>query len=314
MRVLITGGAGFIGSNLARYLYESDRVDHIRVIDNLATGSLENLTGLDIEVLTESILDNKSLDVALDGMDSVVHLAAVPSVPRSLAMPMVSHEANATGTLAVLEGARAHGISHVIVASSSSVYGSNPKLPKSEADWTRPMSPYAASKLAAESYALAYQSSYGLRTLALRLFNVYGPGQAADHAYAAVVPKFLSAALEGKPLTVYGDGTQTRDFTFVRTVCSVIYEALLNRSSVPEPINLAFGTSTSLVELVSRLEGLLGHKLPVEHAPERPADVHASQADSTSLRHYFPNVQPTPLVEGLDATLAWVRASDRRDV
>ena len=159
------------------------------------------------------------------GVDAVVHLGAVPSVPRSIADPVTSHAANATGTVAVLEAARAEGDTHVIVASSSSVYGANPALPKREDLATFPLSPYAASKLATEAYALGYQHSFGLPVLAFRFFNVFGPLQAAGHAYAAVVPQFVSAALDGRPLTVHGDGEQSRDFTYVGTVCDVIADA-----------------------------------------------------------------------------------------
>ena len=205
MSVLITGGAGFIGSNLARYLLEHHLVGDVRVLDDFSTGYRHNLDGIDVVVTEGSILDYQTLVAAADGVDAIVHLAAIPSVPRSIANPRASHEANATGTLNVLEAARQVGVEQVIVASSSSVYGSNPQLPKSEYDWTRPMSPYAVSKLATEGYALAYQFSYGLKTLAFRFFNVFGPGQAAGHAYAAVIPQFLDAALRGQPAEVYGD-------------------------------------------------------------------------------------------------------------
>lgn len=231
MRVLITGGAGFIGSNLARFLLDGPEPAEVRVIDDLSTGFRWNLVGLDVDFVERSILDYDALTSAAAGMDAIVHLGAIPSVPRSITNPRASHEANTTGTLNVLEAARETGIEQVIVASSSSVYGSNPKLPKSEFDWTRPMSPYAVSKQATEGYALAYQYSYGLKTLAFRFFNVYGPGQAAGHAYAAVIPKFLDAALHGRPLEIQGDGTQSRDFTFVDTVCAVIHDALRRQVS-----------------------------------------------------------------------------------
>ena len=227
-------------------------------------------------------------------------------MPRSIADPVASHLANATGTVHVLEAARRTG-AHVVVASSSSVYGATPTLPKREDLPTRPMSPYAASKLAAEAYTNAYAHSFGLPTLALRLFNVFGPRQPAGHAYAAVVPAFVDAALAGRPLTIDGDGTQTRDFTFVDTVAAVIADAVVRRVSDPEPVNLAFGTRTDLLTLIELLEQVIGHPLERRHRPPRPGDVPHSQADSTRLRALFPDVVPVPLEEGLAATVAWMR-------
>lgn len=307
MKVLITGGAGFIGSNLSRMLLDSGTASEVRVFDDLSTGSLRNLDGLDVDFIRGTLLDFDELVAATEGMDSIVHLAAIPSVPRSIANPRASHDANTTGTLNVLEAARLTGVDHVVVASSSSVYGSNPKLPKNEDDYTRPMSPYAVSKLATEGYALAYQSSYGLKTLAFRFFNVYGPGQAADHAYAAVIPKFIDAALAGRPLEVHGDGTQSRDFTFVDTVCEVISKAITNKESSRSPINLAFNTNTSLLELITALEAELGYGLRRIHSDPRIGDVKASQADSSRVVELFSDVEPVDLISGLKTTLAWYR-------
>ena len=235
MKVLITGGAGFIGANLSRALTRSSAIDEVRVLDDLSTGTRANLDGVDgVEVrFTEgSVLDYELLRKVSDGVDSIVHLAAIASVPLSLATP-ATHDAGATGTLNVFEAARELGVPHVVVASSSAVYGSNPKLPISEDDWTRPLSPYAVSKMATEGYALAYQASYGMKTLAFRFFNVYGPLQPAEHAYAAVIPKFIDAALTGRPLTICGDGTQSRDFTFVTDICQVIVSAVVGQVSGP---------------------------------------------------------------------------------
>jgi UDP-glucose 4-epimerase len=232
-------------------------------------------------------------------------------VPRSVADPVASHVANATGTVNVLEAARNTG-AYVVVASSSSVYGATPTLPKHEGLATRPMSPYAASKLAAEAYTNAYAHSYGLETLALRFFNVFGPRQPAGHAYAAVVPAFVDAALRRRPLIVYGDGTQTRDFTYVDTVTAVIADAVRRRYTDPEPMNLAFGTRTDLLSLIELLERQLGRAVDREHRAARVGDVPHSQADSSTLRAAFPHIEPTPLAEGLAATVAWMRTvSDR---
>lgn len=258
--------------------------------------------------IEDSILNFEGLKQAVEGVDSIVHLGAIPSVPRSIANPRASHDANTTGTLNVLEAAREVGVEHVIVASSSSVYGSNPKLPKNEQDYTRPLSPYAVSKLATESYALAYQRSYGLKTLAFRFFNVYGPNQAADHAYAAVIPRFLDAVLDGKPAQVHGDGKQSRDFTYVDTVCAVICQAVLKQVYSSEPINLAYGTNTTLLALLEQIETELGRPVERNHVAPRTGDVRASQADNALVREFFPEVQPVELKDGLARTMEWFHA------
>lgn len=304
--VLVTGGAGFIGANLCRVLLADRRIAEVRVLDDLSTGFAGNLRGLDVRLVRGSVLDAGPLAEAVAGCTRVVHLAAVPSVPRSIEDPLRSHEVNATGTLRVLEAARAHGGLPVVLASSSSVYGANPALPKTEDLQPRPMSPYAVSKLAEEQYAVAYARCYGLPVLPFRFFNVFGPLQAAGHAYAAVVPAFVDAALAGRPLQVHGDGSQTRDFTFVGTVVDVLRRAVLG-AVVSDPVNLAFGTRTSLLRLVGQLERVVGHRLEVEHRPSRPGDVRDSQADSTRLRALFPDLVPVPLQEGLRQTVAWAR-------
>ena len=309
MRVLVTGGAGFIGSSVCRRLAATAGVEHVVVLDDLSTGSTDNLRELDqgfIELHVGSILDAAALGQAAESATAIVHLAALPAVPRSLADPMASHLANATGTVGVLEAARRTG-AHVVAASSSSVYGATPTLPKREDLPTRPMSPYAASKLATEAYTNAYAHSFGLPTLAMRLFNVFGPRQPAGHAYAAVVPTFIDAALAGRPLTVDGDGRQSRDFTYVDTVAAVIADAVARRVTDPEPVNLAFGTRTDLLTLIELLERVIGHPVERQHRPPRTGDVRHSQADSTRLRALFPDVVPVPLEDGLTATVEWMR-------
>ena len=302
----MTGGAGFIGANLSRRLREQG--NDVVVVDDLSTGDLENLRDLDVTLVEGTILDPEILDVAMQDASAVVHLAARPSVPRSISDPVASHLANATGTVEVLEAARRAGNLHVIVASSSSVYGANPTLPKREDLATMPLSPYAASKLATESYALAYQHSFGLPALAFRFFNVFGPLQAAGHAYAAVVPAFVSAALEGRPLVVHGDGKQSRDFTYVDTVTEVIADAIARGVTSTSPVNLAFGTRTDLLSLIAELETILDMKVTVEHTETRAGDVKHSQADSTRLQELFPDVVPTALPDALRATVDWFRA------
>lgn len=305
MKVLITGGAGFIGSNLARFISKTTPEWHVRVLDDLSTGDRRNLLGLDVEFIEGTILDIRVLEEAVAGTDAIVHLAAIPSVPRSVAAPRPTHDANATGTLNVLEVARSAGVRQVIVASSSSVYGSNPELPKSEFAWTRPMSPYGVSKLVTEGYPIAYNFSYGMKNLAFRFFNVYGPGQAAGHAYAAVIPKFLDAAHRNMPLEIHGDGFQSRDFTHVNTVCAVIFDALRRTVHSNDPVNLAFGTNTTLIGLVEALEAVLTRPLERVHRDARVGDIRASQADGARVRELFPTVEPVPLEVGLADTAAW---------
>lgn len=309
MKVLVTGGAGFIGANLCRELVAHDGVSTVCVLDDLSTGDLGNLGGLDVEVIEGSILDQTCLSAAAEGAGAVIHLAARPSVPRSLADPLASHEANATGTLRVLEAARLAGSDPVvIVASSSSVYGGNPALPKHEELRPVPLSPYAVSKLATESYAISHQTSFGMSTLAFRFFNVFGPLQSAGHAYAAVVPVFVSAALAGQPITVHGDGLQSRDFTYVGTVAKVLCAAAVRRTVSPVPVNLAFGTRTNLLELVTELEAILGRSLDIVHQAERAGDVKHSQADNSRLRQLFPEIEPVNLQDGLGRTVKWLES------
>lgn len=305
MRILVTGGAGFIGANLCRRLVMGDAAARVVVVDDLSTGVAANLEGLDVDFVEGSILDEALVSRLVDGVDAVVHLGARGSVPRSVDDPMGSHQANATGTVTVLDAARRAGVGQVIVASSSSVYGANAALPKHEGLVPRPASPYAASKLATEAYALAFWHTYGLPVLALRFFNVFGPYQAVGHAYAAVVPAFVSAALEGRPLPVHGDGTQSRDFTYVDTVTAVVEDALRRQVTCDEPVNLAFGTRTDLLTVIALLERVLGRSLPREHGPRRPGDVDHTQADATRLRELFPGIEPVPLEPALAATVAW---------
>lgn len=307
MDVVVTGGAGFIGANLVRALGARAGIGGIRVLDDLSTGRLANLENSSADFREGSILDDPDLDTALQGADAVVHLAARPSVPRSIEDPVRSHDVNATGTVRVLEASRRAGVRHVIVASSSSVYGDTDVLPKRETLPTSPRSPYAASKLAGESYALAYGACFELPVLALRFFNVFGPFQAADHAYAAVIPAFVSAALDGRPLPLHGDGLQTRDFTYVGSVVEIIGEALTRRTSHAGPVNLAFGTRRTLRSVIEDISQALGHPLEVEELPARAGDVRHSQAANDVLSGLFPGVEPVAFEDGLAATVAWFR-------
>ncbi|MEU4359778.1 NAD-dependent epimerase/dehydratase family protein [Streptomyces virginiae] len=307
MNVVVTGGAGFIGANLCRELTSRPSIGRVVALDDLSTGTAANLAGTDVELVEGSILDRDLLEGVVAGADAVVHLAARPSVPRSLADPFASHEVNATGTMRVLEACR-RANTHLVAASSSSVYGSVADLPKHEGLPTRPLSPYAASKLATEAYALAYRSAFGLPALVFRFFNVYGPLQPAGHAYAAVVPAFIDAALRGQPLTVFGDGHQTRDFTYVGTVARVLADAVLRKVTSTSPVNLAFGTRISVLELAHHLAKTLELAIDIRHEDPRRGDARDSQADDGLLRSLFPAPAAVPLEEGLAETVRWFRS------
>lgn len=311
-RIVVTGGAGFIGSNLARLAVA--RGHQVVVIDDLSTGSARHLRGMDIPLVEASVLDVDAVREALTGADSLVHLAAIGSVPRSIVDPWRTNDVNVNGTLAVLRAAVSSGVEHVLFSSSSSVYGRNPVLPKREREWVRPMSPYAVSKLAGEQYVLAHQESYGLRTLAFRLFNVYGPRQSAGHPYAAVIPKFVEALQRGRPLTIYGDGTQTRDFTYVGAVCATLLDAIERRVSHPEPVNLAFGRRISIADVISCLGHLLGREIAVTYEGPRTGDVMHSQASPDSLARLFPAAADIPLEEGMKRTLEWFDTGDTQEL
>ena len=303
MKVLVTGGAGFIGSNLVRRLRSQHEVT---VFDDLSTGLQSNLEGLEVQVIEGSVTDLDAVRAAATGTQLIVHLAARGSVPRSIADPEATHRVNCDGTLNVLEAARTSG-ARVIYSSSSSVYGANDSLPKREDMWVRPLSPYAASKLAAEGYCAAYDASYGVPTLTLRFFNVYGPWQRPDHDYAAVIPRWIWALLNEEPVIVEGDGSQSRDFTHVATVVDVIAHALENPEVFGQQVNLAYGNRISLVELLSLLEEITGTSARIDYRARRTSDVAHSQNDPTRLLEAFPAVVPVNLPEGLAETVKWMR-------
>ena len=309
MKVVVTGGAGFVGANLCRALVAEDH--EVLVVDDFSTGYRSNLVGLDVDLHEGSILDADLLNKVFAGVDSIVHLAARGSVPRSIADPQRTNEVNVTGTLTVLQAAREVN-AHVIVASSSSVYGSNLVSPKHEGLTPQPMSPYAVSKLASESYGLAFRTTYELDTLVFRFFNIFGPLQSARHPYAAVVPCFISALLDGESLQVFGDGLQSRDFTSITSVTRILARAVQGRVTHDRPVNLAFGGNTNLLELIDRLERLTERTAGVNFLPERVGDVRASRADNTVLMTLFPGAEPEPLDDGLRNALSWFLATDAK--
>ncbi len=309
VKVLVTGGAGFVGANLCRTLLVEQH--EVVVVDDLSTGYRSNLIGLDVDLRVGSILDPDLLGRALVDVESVVHLAARGSVPRSVADPIRTNEVNVTGTLRVLQAAR-EVQAHVVVASSSSVYGANLSTPKREDLTPQPLSPYAVSKLATESYGLAFKTTYNLDTLVFRFFNIFGPLQSARHPYAAVVPCFISALLDGEHLKVFGDGTQSRDFTSVRSVTTILADAVRRRVTHDRPVNLAFGGNVTLLELIGHLERLTGCAAVLDLFEARVGDVRASQADSTVLRSLFPDAQPETIDDGLQAALTWFGETDAK--
>ena len=307
MRVLVTGGAGFIGSTVTARLLAAGM--DVVVLDDLSTGSLANLdacaVGHDrLTVVRGSVLDRAAVDAACAGVASVVHLAAHVSVPESVHRPRLAYDANVTGTITVLEAARAQA-AQVLIASSASVYGPGTGAPQREDQLPRPVSPYAASKLAAEHLALTWQACYQLPTLVLRFFNVFGPRQLATDAYAAAVPAFVTQALAGRTLEIHGDGRQTRDFVPVGTVAEVVARAVTERTCWPAPVNVALGRSASLLEVVADLAEILGRPLEVHHGPARPGDVPSSCGDGTLLRQIFPDLATPDLRAALAETVAW---------
>jgi UDP-glucose 4-epimerase len=309
VRVCVTGGAGFIGSAVVRSLADAVEGISITVLDDLSSGSLGNLDGLDyVDVVEGSIVDRDLCVKVVSDCDAVVHLAARPSVPRSIADPVASYVTNIEGTFNMLEAARALGASVPFVfASSSSVYGGNKTMPKREDLATAPLSPYAAAKLSGEQLLLSYKHSFGIQALALRFFNVFGPRQIPGHAYAAVVPQLTYAALRGEPLPIHGDGLQTRDFTYVDTVAGLIARAVVGGVSCDSPVNLAFGTRTSVLDVAQKIARCIGTDVVFEHGPTRAGDVRDSQADCSLLRSLFPDITPITLDEGIANTVTWMR-------
>lgn len=307
VRTLVTGGAGFIGCNLARHLLA--RGDRVRVIDNLSTGFRHNLQEIagEIEFIEGDLRDPASCRRAVRDVDVVYHVAALPSVPRSLADPEGCHENNVTATLHLLQAARAAGVQRVVYSASSSAYGDTPTLPKVESMEPLPRSPYAAAKLAGEFYTLAYARAGLVEGVALRYFNVFGPRQDPNGPYAAVVPALFAAAARGTPMAINGDGRQTRDFTFVD---NVILANVLAGTQPAERVNGAMvnvgaGARTSILELVQAVAEVTGREIRVEHRAPRAGDVRDSLASLERARAVLGYEPPIPLREGLRRLWAW---------
>jgi len=310
-RYLITGGAGFIGSNIVSALVEQGAM--VRVADNFSTGKRENLKAVadKIELLEGDLAELDFARYAVRDVDYVLHQAAIPSVPRSVADPVETNRSGVIATLYVLIAARESGVKRVTFASSSSVYGESVGSAKREDMMLAPLSPYGVSKMAAEHYCRSFYAVYGFETVCLRYFNVFGPHQDPTSEYSAVIPKFITALLAGKPPTIYGDGEQTRDFTFVGNVVAANVHALTTLNAAGGYFNIAMGQATSLNQLVDTLSELIGTNIRPNYAPPRPGDIKHSTADVSKIREVMGYTPAISLIDGLRQTVEWYRNGNR---
>ena len=307
---LVTGGAGFIGSHICEALCA--RGDRVRVLDDLSSGRLENLAGLGVELLRGGIADPAACRAAVDGVAGIFHEAAQVSVPRSIEDPLGSYETNVSGTLRLLEAARAAGVARIVFAASSAAYGNSETLPKVESMLPQPLSPYAAGKLAGEQLLRVYASCYGMHAVSLRYFNVFGPRQADDSPYTGVIALFVRALLEGRAPVIYGDGLQSRDFTFVSNVVDANLAAM--EREIDEPgavINIGGGERITLRELYEALSAALGVRIDVRHAPARAGDVRDSLASLEKARALLGYEPRVAWRAGLVRTVDWYRKNLR---
>jgi nucleoside-diphosphate-sugar epimerase len=308
--VLVTGGAGFVGSHIAAGLLENGA--KVRIIDNLSTGYLRNVeeVGGDVDFVEGSVADEKSLRRALEDVELVFHEAAIPSVPRSVESPVETHEASVNATFALLLAARDRGVRRVVYAASSSAYGNQPELPKREDMIPAPLSPYAVAKLVGEYYCRVFTHVYGLETVSLRYFNVFGPRQDPSSQYSGVISRFMSALLGGGQPVIYGDGEQSRDFTYVSNVVRANLLAAESTSAVGAVINIANGQSVSLNQLLEIMKSVTGNAdVRAQYLPERAGDVRDSLADLTQARALLGYEPQVNLEEGLRLTLDWWKTS-----
>ena len=303
---LVTGGAGFVGSHVVRALLA--RGEAVRVLDNFSTGARENLATADgAEVLEGDVRSYHTVREAVQGVDFVLHLAALPSVPRSVRDPITTNDVNVVGTLNVLDASRDARVHRLVYTSSSSIYGKIEELPKRETMMPRPISPYAVSKLAGEHYCRAFSELYGFETVVLRLFNVFGPGQSPTSQYSAVIPRFIEQIRRGERPVIYGDGTQTRDFTYVDNVVAAILAATTASGVSGQSYNIAAGNRVSVLDLLAALETLLTARIsPVFH-PARVGDVSHSYASVAAAREALGYEPAVDLYEGLRRTVLWAR-------
>ena len=311
MHVLVTGGAGFIGSHLAEHLLEQGH--HVSVLDNFATGRRSNIAALggEVELIEGDIQSYERVNKAVAGCEVVFHLAALPSVPRSVQDPLTSNATNVIGTLNVLLAARDHGVRRVVYASSSSVYGSSSGItPKQENKPTIPISPYATAKLAGEGYARSFHGVYGLETVALRYFNVFGPRQDPTSQYAAVVPNFIGALIAGQPPVIFGDGEQSRDFTYVANIVDANVLAMDAPGVAGRVYNVACGERVTLNRLVGELRELLSSDVEPAYAAPRPGDIKHSLADLSRARTELGYEPSVLLRDGLERTIEYFHAEE----
>ncbi len=305
-RYLVTGGAGFIGSNLVQALLE--RGHNVRVIDNFSTGSKDNLALFleKVEMVNGDIRYLNTVMEAMEGVDYVLHQAALPSVPRSVETPLESNDVNTNGTLNILYAAKSKGVKRVVYAASSSAYGDTPTLPKVESMPASPLSPYAVNKLAGEHYCKAFYNVYGLETVALRYFNIFGPRQDPNSYYSAVIPKFIKAFLSDKSPVIFGDGEQSRDFTFIENVVQANLKACkAPAKACGRVMNIACGDRITLNELAAELKDILRANSNVKHGEPRPGDIKHSLAD-ISLAKELIDYEPTVNVrDGIRKTVDW---------
>ena len=300
-KIAVTGGAGFVGTNLVRALLKGNH--EVVIIDDFSTGLKSNLKGLDVHLHEISLIDGEKVGKALEESEYIFHLGARGSVPRSIKNPRATMDVNVTGTLNVLESARRAGAA-VAFSSSSSVYGSNLELPKNEKMWMAPLTPYAASKLSGEALVASYAASFGISAVTYRFFNIFGPWQRPDHDYAAVIPKWIWKLMHNQSIEVFGDGDQSRDFTYIDTVVSVLIQGLKGKVNHPNPVNLAFGSRITLNQCIDELK-LKFPNLDVNYVPERAGDVRNSQNDPTLLNSIFPQIKPVEFSDALENTYQW---------
>jgi nucleoside-diphosphate-sugar epimerase len=305
---LVTGGAGFIGSHLAEELVR--RGERVRVVDSLITGKRHNLAHIPrVEFIEGDLADPAVAQRAVAGVDYVLHQAAIPSVPRSVQDPVTSHRANVDASLNVLVAARDAGVKRVVYAGSSSAYGNAPTLPKVETMPAAPLSPYALQKFMAEEYCRLFRQLYGLETVTTRYFNVFGPRQDPSSPYSGVISLFISALVEGRQPTIYGDGGHTRDFTYVANVVDGVLRACTAPAASGEVINVATGGRISLNDLFTTLRDLIGAKVEPIYAESRAGDVRDSQADISKARRLLAYEPIVDFHDGLKKTVEWYRAS-----